>query len=104
MRRLASSGFSEISNPPIVTVPSLGGRYPVIIRILVDLPAPLGPRNPRTSPLATVNVMLSTASFGPKLLVSFSTLIIWRSLRTFHFLEGSLRQSASQSLCQAIGT
>ena len=49
----------------------------MIIRILVDFPAPFGPRNPRTSPLSTENEILSTASFGPKLLVNFSTVIMF---------------------------
>src|SRR5690242_1327829 len=49
---------------------------PVIIRIVVDLPAPLGPRNPNTSPRSTLKEMLFTASLGPNALVRFSTLII----------------------------
>ena len=47
------------------TRPSLGGRYPVTIRIVVVLPAPLGPRKPRTSPSCTSNDRLSTATKRP---------------------------------------
>jgi hypothetical protein len=43
----------------------------------VDFPAPFGPRNPKTSPFSTENEILSTASFGPKLFVNFSTVIIF---------------------------
>ena len=39
---------------------------PVIIRIVVDLPAPFGPRNPSTSPFSTVNETPFTALFCPK--------------------------------------
>jgi hypothetical protein len=37
---------------------------------VVDLPAPLGPRNPSTSPLPTEKEILSTAVNGPNLLVN----------------------------------
>src|SRR5258706_445437 len=50
MSRLAAIGFSSMSWSPIVISPSVGGMKPVIIRIVVDLPAPFGPRKPRTSP------------------------------------------------------
>jgi hypothetical protein len=65
-----------MSNPPTLTVPELGGIKPVIIRIVVDLPAPLGPRNPSTSPRSTENEMPSTARFVPKTRARLSTLII----------------------------
>src|SRR5262249_54945220 len=40
------------------------------IFIVVDLPAPLGPRKPRTSPRATEKETPSTAVKGPNLLTS----------------------------------
>jgi hypothetical protein len=43
---------------------------PVIIRIVVDFPAPLGPRNPNTSPLPTEMEILLTAKIGPNCFVS----------------------------------
>ena len=46
---------------------AVGGMKPVIMRIVVDLPAPFGPRKPSTSPRSTVNEMPSTARLGPKL-------------------------------------
>src|SRR6266849_6597634 len=75
MRRFTSIGFSWTSRPHTETLPALGGMKPVIMRIVVDLPAPLGPRNPSTSPLPTSNETPSTARFGPKDLLRFSTLI-----------------------------
>ena len=32
-----------MSKPPTVTVPAVGGMKPVIMRMVVDLPAPFGP-------------------------------------------------------------
>src|SRR4030081_1661211 len=75
MRRFTSIGFSCTSRPHTETAPALGGMKPVIIRMVVDLPAPLGPRKPSTSPLPTSKETPSTASFGPKDLLRFSTLI-----------------------------
>ena len=46
---------SKTSNPPTVAVPDVAGMNPVSMRIVVVLPAPFGPRNPRISPLFTVN-------------------------------------------------
>src|SRR6266567_2461081 len=52
----------------MIAVPEVGARKPVIIFIVVDLPAPFGPRKPNTSPRGTVNEMSSTAFSGPKYL------------------------------------
>src|SRR5258708_10598958 len=76
MRRFTSIGFSCTSRPHTETLPALGGMKPVIMRIVVDLPAPLGPRNPSTSPFPTSKETPSTARFGPKDLLRFSTLLI----------------------------
>ena len=54
-----------MSNPPTVTVPLEGGIKPVIMRMVVDLPAPLGPRNPSTSPRSTEKEIPSTARLVP---------------------------------------
>jgi hypothetical protein len=37
--------------------------YPVMIRIVVVLPAPFGPRKPRISPFSTLNDIPSIAVF-----------------------------------------
>src|SRR3981081_296191 len=75
MRRFTSIGFACTSRPHTETAPAVGGMKPVIMRIVVDLPAPLGPRNPSTSPLPTSKETPSTARFDPKDLLRFSTLI-----------------------------
>src|SRR5690242_10542450 len=49
---------------------------PVIIRMVVDLPAPFGPRKPKTSPRSTPNEISLTASFAPKALTRFLTVIM----------------------------
>jgi hypothetical protein len=38
---------------------------PAIMRMVVDLPAPLAPKKPSTSPGATVKVRSSTANLSP---------------------------------------
>ena len=63
MQRLAAIGFSRTSNPHTLTLPEVGGMKPVIMRIVVDFPAPFGPRKPSTSPFPTSNETSSTASF-----------------------------------------
>jgi hypothetical protein len=40
------------------------------MRMVVDFPAPLGPNNPKDSPLATSKLMPSTAVKSPKTLVN----------------------------------
>ncbi|MNC44133.1 hypothetical protein D3C75_930290 [compost metagenome] len=40
----------QASSPPIVTEPRSGCMNPMMWRMVVDLPAPFGPRNPNTSP------------------------------------------------------
>src|SRR3982751_942077 len=71
-------GDSTTSKPPTVTLPELGGMKPVTMRMVVDLPAPFGPRKPSTSPRSTLNEMPSTARFRPKAFTRFSILIIGR--------------------------
>ena len=45
-------------------LPEVGGMKPVTMRIVVDLPAPFGPRKPSTSPRSTENDRSFTAIFG----------------------------------------
>ena len=47
-----------------------------MIRIVVDLPAPLGPRKPVTRPGRATKVTSSTAVCSPYLLVTCSTVIM----------------------------
>src|SRR6185295_5596418 len=60
----------------MATRPEVGGINPVTMRMVVDLPAPLGPRKPSTSPRSTEKEIPSTARFGPNVFTRFSTLIM----------------------------
>ena len=51
--------------PPISADPESGTSRPMIMRIVVDLPEPFGPRNPVTTPGGTSNVRWSTAVAAP---------------------------------------
>ena len=48
-----SKYFSNVSRPKIFVEPLSGLENPIRCRMVVDFPAPLGPRNPNTSPLST---------------------------------------------------
>ncbi len=67
---LTFSAWVPMSRPATVPVPEVGDRRPQSMRMVVDLPAPLGPRNPKISPLATSRLMPSTATKSPKRLVN----------------------------------
>jgi len=58
------------------TVPLVGRSSPAIIRMVVDLPAPFGPRNPVTTPGSTTKLSPSTAVLSPYRLVKPSISII----------------------------
>src|SRR5690242_10739760 len=64
----------------MVAEPVVGGVSPQIMRIVVDFPAPLGPRNPVTVPGSQVKDTSSTALWAPYLLVSRSTVIMLLSV------------------------
>jgi len=89
---LTAWGSSRMSCPSSFTEPSVADRYPVMMFIVVDFPAPLGPRNPRISPRFTVKFRRSTASRCPYFFVTFSTCI-----KAFSFLSGCARLSLSLS-------
>src|SRR5438552_16242100 len=83
MRRFASGGDSTTSQRRAATLPTVGGMSPVIMRMVVDFPAPFGPRKPSTSPRSTVNEMSSTARLGPKAFTSFSILIMLKERQNY---------------------
>ena len=60
----------------MVAVPAVGVVRPTIIRMVVDLPAPLGPRKPVTRPVRAVKETSSTTVWPPYVLVSESTVIM----------------------------
>src|SRR3954451_23015460 len=53
----------------MVTWPDVGLMRPTSIRIVVVLPAPFGPRKPKTSPLCSSNETLSTIVLSPMIFV-----------------------------------
>src|SRR5258708_32523022 len=76
MFRFTAPGSWVTSRPQPIAVPAVGARKPVIIFMVGDLPAPLGPRKPSASPRGTENDTLSTARMGPNLLVRLRIAII----------------------------
>src|SRR5581483_10486766 len=68
--RFTSTGCASRSRPRISMRPELGASNPVSILMVVDLPAPLGPRNPKNCPGATRKSTPSTAMSSPKRRVS----------------------------------
>src|SRR5665647_2788140 len=84
---LAAIGLADTSMPPICTVPDVGLRIPAIIRKVVVLPAPFGPRKPNSSPFGTVRSIASTALKEPYRLVSALSFIMASS---YDEQEGSL--------------
>jgi len=59
-----------------ITRPLVGLSSPAIIRIVVDFPAPFGPRKPVTMPGWTTKLNPSTANLVPYRLLRFSTSIM----------------------------
>src|ERR1035441_4474526 len=67
------SGSRLTSNPATSACPDVGLSSPQSMRIVVDLPAPFGPRKPKTSPLRTARLIRSTATKFPNRLTRLST-------------------------------
>src|SRR5437660_591368 len=79
MLRRALLGSWRTSKPSISPVPSVISSRVVIMRMSVDLPAPLGPSNPKISPSATSKETPSTAVKFPKRFTMFLTEMAWAS-------------------------
>src|SRR3989304_2463982 len=79
MALLTRSGSRRRSMPSTRPSPSLGSRIPQSMRSVVDLPAPLGPRKPYSSPRRTARSRWSTATTRPNRLVSPRGMTAWRS-------------------------
>src|SRR5690349_2202699 len=73
-------GRSTKRLPSMVADPLVGGVSPTITRIVVDFPAPLGPRKPVTRPGRAVKETSSTATWSPYFLVSESMVIMTATL------------------------
>ena len=66
--RIAGPSATE-SWPRMVSSPLVGGDTQPTIRMVEDLPAPFGPRNPNASPRAMPKSMPATAVKSPNRLV-----------------------------------
>ena len=65
MRRAASRFSVAMSWPATVTAPEVAAVKPAIMRRVVVLPAPLGPRKPTISSFSTVNETSRTTVRAP---------------------------------------
>src|SRR5262245_39576053 len=74
IRRRISTPLAALSGIPATTAdPDVGAIRVPRIRTVVVLPAPLGPRNPNTSPRRTLNDTSVTAARAPKFLLRWLT-------------------------------
>src|SRR6266849_5254951 len=69
--------------------PEVGGINPVSIRMVVDLPAPFGPRKPKKQPRGTVRLSPSTAALFPYTFRRSRTDMAGESLSMGFSLNGS---------------
>src|ERR1019366_834585 len=67
------SGSRLTSYPATCARPDVGLSRPQSMRIVVDLPAPFGPRKPKTSPFTTSRFSWSTATKSSNCFRRFST-------------------------------
>ena len=65
MRFLISSSCAGMGMPSSSIAPEVGGMSPISMRMVVDLPAPFGPRNPKKQPRGTLRFRPSTAALFP---------------------------------------
>src|SRR5271165_925466 len=70
--RFTPTGFAEKSIPSNSIRPEVGANKPVSILMVVDFPAPFGPRNPKNCPAFTRRSTESTAVNGPNRRVNCS--------------------------------
>jgi hypothetical protein len=69
-----STPFAGVSaNPATCAEPDVGASSVPSVRTVVVLPAPLGPRNPNTSPRRTSKLTSANATRSPNRLLSRST-------------------------------
>src|SRR6188474_3740134 len=76
--RFSGRSSSRYGLPRTLVVPEVGWTSPRMTRIVVDLPAPFGPRNPVTLPAWTVNDRSCTATVEPYRFVRPATSITSR--------------------------
>src|ERR1043166_1499116 len=69
-------GWAWTSNPATRAEPAVGLISPARIRMVVVLPAALGPRTAKNSPRGTLRLMSSTATRSPKRLTRWTSSIM----------------------------
>src|SRR6266852_689779 len=79
--RFTATRLLTRSRPRIWIRPAVGASNPVSILMVVDFPAPLGPRKPKNWPDATLRFTSSTATSSPKRRVRFSVEIVGESIK-----------------------
>src|SRR5579863_6659469 len=103
MRFFTSKGCSRTSKPATVAVPAVGGMKHVNMRIVVVLPAPLGPKKPTIWPFWISKEMWSTAVLRAYLFVSSLTVIMdFYFCREMHNVSNRPKQIQSfnsEALC-----
>src|SRR5574340_1176577 len=77
------SASVRTSNPATVPEPPVGAKIPVSMRIVVDLPAPFGPRKPKISPFCTSKLTPFTTMKLPKRFSRFLTTTAFSLLLAF---------------------
>src|SRR5690349_13606633 len=77
MRRWSSGASRHTSLPKMRAEPEVARISPRRMAMVVDFPAPLGPRYPKTSPSSMVRSSPSMAATLPYRLVSCSISIAW---------------------------
>src|SRR5580704_2244538 len=90
MVRRISSGCVATSKPLTLALPEVGVSNPQSTRMVVDFPAPLGPRKPKISPLDTSRETWSTATKEPKVLTKS---VIWTAIM---WLVGLVRRRSPE--------
>ena len=111
-RRCTMSSFSVMahrSRPSMTTWPSVGRSSRLMHRTRVDLPAPLMPTMPNTSPSSTVmftsvSALSSPSAVGNTLEMCFNSIIRITSLiKTFRFYFNKLNCMLKNPGCQGNG-
>src|SRR6478735_10387266 len=87
IRRCASTASAHGSRPSTCAAPASARSRPSRTRMVVDLPAPLGPRNPWTSPVSTSRSRPSRACVRPNDLWSPETLIAFVMFRKVRYFQ-----------------
>src|SRR6266478_638186 len=96
--RFTSIVCEEKSSPSSCMRPDVGASSPVSILIVVDFPAPLGPRKPKNCPAVTRRSTLSTAVSAPKRRVSFSVTMA-TSVIVYSRADSSQQNSSTNAPC-----